>query len=84
MSGAGQDHMCAEAVGSTTAVALPAAQYSILLLPQLLTLNCCRMPPGQSSRSVAPISGSSSSTRWRLTPACHARVHAATACDTVS
>lgn len=36
------------------------------------------------SKSVAPISGSSSSMRCRRMPASHARVHAATACCTVS
>jgi hypothetical protein len=46
-------------------------------------LNCWRMPPGQSSRSVAPISGSSSSTRWSRAPACHADVMADTAWDTL-
>lgn len=43
-------------------------------------LNCCLMPPGQSSRSVAPMRGSSSSTRCLRMPACHART--AAACST--
>lgn len=40
-------------------------------------LNCCLMPPGQSSRSVAPMRGSSSSMRCLRMPACHARTAAA-------